>query len=231
MKTLKAKLFLCVMVVAMQAMKFAWADINTSDQRRDIQSETDAVKMETEIHGSAARAIDSICQDISLPARINIKPVKPLIVGSPFRKAIYDDKNQIVAYITQNAGQGQFAIYDLNKKVVLTGKASSGGDVIELFNCGNAKIGVIKRDTERSFLTAASSFDVQDDQGNLIFRSEKKTESSPLISVLAKDKSELASLLVRRNDKTFEASLKKEAKGENALLLMATLKAYDDANK
>lgn len=231
MKTLKAKMFLCLMVVAMQAMKFAWADVNTSDQRRDVQSESDAIKIETDIHGSAARAIDSICPEIQLPARINIKAVKPLIVGSPYRKAIYDEKNQIVAYLTQNAGTGQFAIYDLNKKMALTGKVKTGGDVIELFDCGNAKIGVIKRDTERSFLTAASSFDVRDDEGNLLFRSEKKSESSPVISVLDSNKSELASLVVKRSEKTFEASLKKEAKGENALLLMATLKLYDDSNR
>lgn len=231
MKTFKAKLFLCITVIAMQAMKFAWADINTSDQRRDIQSENEAVRVETELGGSAARAIDSICQEISLPTRINIKAITPIVVGFPYRKAIYNDKNQILAYITQNSGAGQFAIYDLSQKMVLTGKAKSGGDVIELFNCANAKIGIIKRDTERSFLTAASSFDVQDDQGNLIFKSEKKSESSPLISVLAKDKSELASLLVNRNEKKFQASLTKETKGESALLIMATLKLYDDSNK
>jgi hypothetical protein len=229
-KTLKAKLFLCLTVVAMQAMKFAWADINTSDQRRDIQSETEAVKLETDIHGSAARAIDSVCQEMSLPARINIKAITPIVVGFPYRKAIYNDNNQIIAYITQSAAEGQFAIYDLNKKMVLTGKSKSG-DVIELFNCANAKIGVIKRDTERSFLTAASSFDVRDDQGNLIFKSEKKSESSPLISITDRSKTELASLLVRRNEKKFEANFNKEAKGENALLMMATLKLYDDSNK
>jgi len=229
-KTLKAKLFLCVMVVAMQAMKFAWADINTSDQRRDIQSESVAVKLETEIHGSAERAIDSICQVMNLPSKINIKQITPVVVGFPYRKAIYNDKNQIIAYITQSAAEGQFAIHDLNKKVVLTGKTKSG-DEIELFNCANAKIGVIKRDTERSFLTAASSFDVRDDQGNLIFKSEKKSESSPVISITDRSKTELASLLVHRNEKKFEASFNKETKGESALLMMATLKLYDDANK
>jgi len=233
-KTLKAKIFLCVMVMAMQAMKFAWADIGSSDTRRDIQSEGDAVIVETDIHSSAARALDSICQDISLPSKISVKAITPLIKGSLYRKAIYNDKNQILAYITQNFGAGQFAIYDLTNHMVLTGKSktsSSTGDVIELYNCQNVKIGRIQRDNAKSFLTAASSYNVQDENGNLVFNSEKRNESSPIISIMDKNKAELAELTVKRGEKKFEASFNKEAKGENALLMMATLKLYDDANK
>jgi hypothetical protein len=233
MKTLKAKIFLCVMVMAMQAMKFAWADIGSSDSKRNIQSEGEVVKMETDIHSSAARAIDSICKEISLPSKISVRPIVPFIKGSLYHKAIYNDKNQVLAYITQNFGAGQFAIYDLTNHMVLTGKSktASSGEVIDLYNCQNVKIGRIQRDTERSFLTAASSYNVQDDQGNLVFKSEKRDEASPIISVTDSSKTELASLFVRRSEKKFEANIKKEAKGENALLIMATLKLYDDSNK
>jgi hypothetical protein len=204
-----------------------------SDTRR-VQSDSEAVKVEMEAHGSAARALDSICPEFNIPSKISVRAITPIVKGSLYRKAIYNDKNQIIANITQNLGAAQFAIYDLTNHMVLTGKSKSSsltGDVIDLYNCQNVKIGRIQRDTERSFLTAASSFNVQDEQGNLVFKSEKKTETSPVISVFDSNKAELAELTVKHTEKRFEASLTKAAKGENALLLMATLKLYDDSNK
>ena len=184
---------------------------------------------ETDIKSSPERSSTSLCQGISLPTKISVKALPP---KSQYKKGIYDDQtNLVIAYINQNSATAQFEIYDLNNKLVLTGKVkrSSDSEAIELFNCQNLKIGSIKRDNEKSFLSADVSYDIRDDKGNLIFVSERRDESIPLISLIDKDKSELASLTVKRTEKKFQASLNHSTSGENALMLLATLKMYEDA--
>ena len=187
------------------------------------------VSDETEVKSSPERSSASLCQDISLPTKIS---VKALATNTQYKKAIYDDQtNLVIAYIHQNSATAQFEIYDLNNKLVLTGKVkrSSDSESIELFNCQNLKIGSIKRDNEKSFLSADVSYDIRDDKGNLIFVSERRDETIPLISVIDKDKSELASLTVKRAEKKFQASISHSTSGENALMLLATFKMYEDA--
>ena len=169
-----------------------------------------------------------ICSDVNLPSQFSIKA---LTSDSRYRFAVVDVNNKVVAFIKQNAAAvGRFEFLDNQDALIMVGKeknASTGND-IELYDCNNNKIGTIKPDMEKSFLSATTSYSIRDDKGNLIFVAEKRNEESKFISIFDKDQTEMAAISIERSQKKYEAQLKRPTSNSAALMLMATLKAYAD---
>lgn len=168
-----------------------------------------------------------VCHSLDLPQQVSIKT----IINNPhYSKALFNERQQPIALIRQSKTGDQFQIYDLKNNLVLTGKSKNqtNEQSIELYDCSGQSIGQIKHDVEKSFLTADASYRAEDQQGNLIFQSYKKSEGSRTIAVTDKNHAELGMLTVVRQEKKFEATMKNSASGDNALLIVATLKIYAD---
>lgn len=218
--------------------------INTSDTYKDNYSlrkisDKESVEAKTAVTSdiaplavaelkSGAQPNECGTSHFVLPKHVKFKILQS---HDKYNMQVLDKQNKPVAFIKQQSSTSpRFEIFDQHDSLVVIGrqKMHSWGAQLELYNCSNELIGSIKQNVEKSFLSAEASYSISDENNNLIFQSEKKSEDSKFISMMDASASEIGTISFVKKDSAYEASLNQEASSHEAFFVISTMKLYAD---